>query len=46
MCAAILTDRAALIGELKARSIPYRETVGLGGLQLTLFEHTTDMILC
>jgi lysyl-tRNA synthetase class 2 len=39
---AMLTDRSALVAELKKRSIAYRESDGLGGLQLTLFENTVE----
>jgi lysyl-tRNA synthetase class 2 len=39
---ATLTDRNALIAELKKRNITYREGDGLGGLQLTLFENTVE----
>jgi lysyl-tRNA synthetase class 2 len=39
---AVLNDRDALIADLKRRNIPYRQQDGLGGLQLTLFENTTE----
>jgi lysyl-tRNA synthetase class 2 len=41
----VLGDRAALIGQLEARGIPYRKADGIGGLQLTLFEDTTEQLL-
>ena len=39
---ATLGDRKALIGALKQRNIAYRESDGIGGLQLTLFENTVE----
>ena len=39
---AILNDRDALIGKLKELNAPYRAQDGIGGLQLTLFENTTE----
>jgi lysyl-tRNA synthetase class 2 len=39
---AVLNHRDALIADLKRRNIPYRQQDGLGGLQLTLFENTTE----
>ena len=38
----LLNDRDALIAKLKALDITYRPSDGLGGLQLTLFENTTE----
>ncbi|MEK7875256.1 MAG: lysine--tRNA ligase [Pseudomonadota bacterium] len=38
----LLNSRDALIGKLKALNVPYREQDGIGGLQLTLFETTTE----
>jgi lysyl-tRNA synthetase class 2 len=37
-----LDDREFLIAELQRRKIAYRKNDGLGGLQLTLFEETTE----
>jgi lysyl-tRNA synthetase class 2 len=37
-----LSDRAALVATLKQRNIAYRESDGIGGLQLTLFENTVE----
>ena len=37
-----LEDRAFLVEELKRRKIAFRKNDGLGGLQLTLFEETTE----
>ena len=37
-----LDDRAFLVEELNRRKIAYRKNDGLGGLQLTLFEETTE----
>ena len=42
---ATLNDRAALVGQIEARGISYRQTDGIGGLQLTLFEGTTEQLL-
>jgi lysyl-tRNA synthetase class 2 len=41
----VLNDREALIGQLSARGIAYRATDSIGGLQLTLFENTTEQLL-
>jgi lysyl-tRNA synthetase class 2 len=41
----VLGDREALIAQLNARGIAYRATDGIGGLQLTLFENTTEQVL-
>ena len=38
----LLNSRDALIGKLKELNVPYREQDGIGGLQLTLFENTTE----
>jgi len=38
----LLSNRDALIGKLKELNAPYRERDGIGGLQLTLFENTTE----
>jgi len=40
-----LDDRAFVIEELKRRKIAHRPNDGLGGLQLTLFEETTEHLL-
>jgi lysyl-tRNA synthetase class 2 len=37
-----LHDRAFVVEELKRRKIAFRKNDGLGGLQLTLFEETTE----
>lgn len=37
-----LEDRVFLLDELKRRKITYRPADGIGGLQLTLFEETTE----
>jgi len=37
-----LEDRNALVAALKQRNIAYRESDGVGGLQLTLFENTVE----
>ncbi len=37
-----LSNRAALLDKLKELGIPWREQDSLSGLQLTLFEHTTE----
>ena len=39
---AVLNDRSALIGEMKKRNIAWRESDGIGGLQLTFFENTVE----
>ena len=41
----VLGDREMLIAQLNARGIAYRATDGIGGLQLTLFENTTEQLL-
>ena len=38
----VLSSREALIGKLQELNVPYREQDGIGGLQLTLFENTTE----
>jgi len=38
----LLHNRDALIGKLKELNVPYRAQDGIGGLQLTLFEATTE----
>lgn len=38
----MLNDRAALIATLESLGAQYKPGDGLGGLQLTLFEHTTE----
>ena len=38
----VLGDRAALIEKLQQMGIAYRDTDGIGGLQLTLFENTVE----
>jgi lysyl-tRNA synthetase class 2 len=40
-----LNDRAWLIGQFAAMKAKYREHDGLGGLQLTFFEETTEALL-
>ncbi len=40
-----LADRDALIAKLKELGIAYKESDGIGGLQLTLFENTTEQAL-
>ncbi|HVS25896.1 MAG TPA: lysine--tRNA ligase [Burkholderiales bacterium] len=40
-----LKDREFLVGEFKKRGIAYKPGDGIGGLQLTLFEHTTEQLL-
>ncbi|MGH8743489.1 MAG: lysine--tRNA ligase [Burkholderiales bacterium] len=40
-----LEDRKFLVGEFKKRDIAYKPDDGIGGLQLTLFEHTTEALL-
>jgi lysyl-tRNA synthetase class 2 len=42
---ALLGDRAALIGKLKELGAGYKPSDGIGGLQLSLFEHTTEQAL-
>ncbi|HKA40985.1 MAG TPA: lysine--tRNA ligase [Burkholderiales bacterium] len=39
---AVLNDPAALTARLQQLDIPYRPADGIGGLQLTLFEHTVE----
>jgi lysyl-tRNA synthetase class 2 len=41
----VLGNRDALIAQLNARGIAYRAADGIGGLQLTLFENTTEQLL-
>lgn len=43
--AAQLADRQFLIDTMNARNIPFRANDGLGGLQLSLFEETTEHLL-
>ena len=38
----VLNDRARIIDKMNELKIPFRETDGLGGLQLTLFENTVE----
>ncbi len=40
-----LGDRAFLVTRLKALGIPYKPEDGIGGLQLTLFDETTEHLL-
>lgn len=40
-----LTDRAFLIGKLKSLGVAYNPDDGIGGLQLTLFDETTEHLL-
>ena len=40
-----LEDRKFLVGEFKKRDIACKSDDGIGGLQLTLFEHTTEQLL-
>ena len=40
-----LDDKAFVLAELQRRKIAYRKNDGLGGLQLTLFEETTEHLL-
>jgi lysyl-tRNA synthetase class 2 len=40
-----LEDRKFLVGEFKKRDIAYKPDDGIGGLQLTLFEETTEHLL-
>ncbi len=42
---ALLNDRAALIAKLTELGITYKPGDGIGGLQLTLFENTTESLL-
>ncbi len=42
---AMLEDRKYLVGEFKKRGIEYKPDDHIGGLQLTLFEHTTEQLL-
>ncbi|MGZ8198091.1 MAG: amino acid--tRNA ligase-related protein, partial [Burkholderiales bacterium] len=42
---ALLGDRAALIAKLEELHAAYKPTDGVGGLQLSLFEHTTEQQL-
>jgi len=42
---ALLSDRDALRSKLDQLGIPYKAHDGLGGLQLTLFENTTESLL-
>jgi lysyl-tRNA synthetase class 2 len=42
---AMLKDRTFLIGEFNKRGAAYKPNDGIGGLQLTLFEHTTEQLL-
>ena len=42
---ALLTNREALIAKLKALGASYKPADGIGGLQLSLFEHTTEQQL-
>ena len=41
----LLNDRDALIAKLKERGIHFKESDAIGGLQLTLFENTTESLL-
>jgi len=41
----VLDDREALIAKLKALGASYKPADGIGGLQLSLFEHTTEQSL-
>jgi lysyl-tRNA synthetase, class II len=41
----LLNDRDALIGKLEALGASYKPADGMGGLQLSLFEHTTEQLL-
>jgi lysyl-tRNA synthetase class 2 len=43
--AALLDDREALVRELQRLGAAYRPADGVGGLQLSLFEHTTEQLL-
>jgi lysyl-tRNA synthetase, class II len=42
---ALLTNRDALVSKLKALGASYKPSDGIGGLQLSLFEHTTEQEL-
>jgi lysyl-tRNA synthetase, class II len=42
---ALLSSREALIGRLDQLGITYKASDGIGGLQLTLFENTTESLL-
>ena len=42
---ALLGDRAALTAKLKELGAAYKPQDGLGGLQLSFFEHTTEQLL-
>lgn len=42
---ALLSDRPALISKLEALGVPHKADDGIGGLQLTLFETTTESLL-
>ena len=42
---AVLSDRAKLIAKLMELGITYKPEDGIGGLQLTLFENTTESLL-
>jgi lysyl-tRNA synthetase class 2 len=41
----LLNDRASLISKLKLENIPYKPEDGIGGLQLSLFDATTEHLL-
>jgi lysyl-tRNA synthetase class 2 len=41
----LLSNREALIGKLEQLGISYEASDGIGGLQLTLFENTTESLL-
>jgi lysyl-tRNA synthetase, class II len=42
---ALLENREALLSKLKALGASYKPSDGTGGLQLSLFEHTTEQLL-
>ena len=42
---ALLHDRDALVSRLEQLGVPYKSGDGIGGLQLTLFENTTESLL-
>jgi lysyl-tRNA synthetase class 2 len=42
---AVLGDRDALLAKLQALGASHKPTDGIGGLQLSLFEHTTEQLL-
>jgi lysyl-tRNA synthetase class 2 len=42
---AVLNDRQALVSKLDHLGVPYRDGDSVGGLQLTLFENTTEALL-